>query len=85
MMSPSPSWRPDQFHVAHAKSRRELIKADNRWIAMALFEATNVLLTEPRAFRELLLRQTPSLSDPPDIFSNQPAHVHVRKSADYIL
>jgi hypothetical protein len=73
---PDVSWRSNQLHVAHAKSHREFIDGDNGGIAMTVFEVTDVLLTEARYRRKLLLRQTPFVSDTPDIFSNHGAHVH---------
>jgi hypothetical protein len=52
---------------------------------MALFKAANVLLTETRNLRKLLLSQTFSLSELLHIPSDQSAHVHAQRSADYTL
>jgi hypothetical protein len=52
---------------------------------MAALKTAEILLTESRNFRKLLLRQTSFLSNPPDVLSDQPAHVHADRSANYIL
>ena len=45
--------------------------------------AADVLLGEARDIRKLLLRQTPFLSDPLDVGSDQSAHIHAHRSADH--
>jgi hypothetical protein len=44
-----------QFDVIDAKGKRQLVKSNNCWVSMALFEAADVLLAETRDFGELLL------------------------------
>jgi hypothetical protein len=71
--------------MAYAQGDRQLIQRNDRGIAVALFEAADVLLAEARDLGELLLRQAFFLSKPPNVASDQPAHIHAQKSADYIL
>ena len=75
---------PNQVHVPYPECSRQLIESDNRWVATPIFEATKVLLAEPRNLSKFLLRQTPLLPDPPHVLPNQSAHVHAQRSADYI-
>jgi hypothetical protein len=82
--SPCVRW-PDQVQMAHAKSKCQFVKSDNCWVTPALLKATDVLLAEARDLSKLLLRQAFSLSYPPNVPSDQSAHVHAQKSADYIL
>jgi hypothetical protein len=76
---------PNQVQVAHAQRDRNLVKRNDRRISSTLLQATDVLLAEPGNFGELLLRQSPFLPEPLDVLSNQSAHVHVQRSADYTL
>ena len=63
----------------------QFVYRNNRRITVAAFKAAEILLTEARNFRKPLLRQTFLLSYPPDVLSDQSAHVHADRSADYIL
>jgi hypothetical protein len=56
--------------MAYAKSEGDLIKSDNRGVAMASLEAANVLLAETRDVSELLLRQAFFRSEPPNVQSD---------------
>jgi hypothetical protein len=75
----------NQFEVTNAKGQRQLVKSNDRWISVALFEAADVLLAEARNIGELLLRQAPFLSKSPNVPADQSAHIHAQRSADYIL
>lgn len=71
--------------MAYAQGGCQLMQRNDRGIAVALFEAANVLLTEARDLGKLLLRQPVFLSKSPDVPADQPAHIHARRSADYTL
>ncbi len=70
---------PFMLHLYAALAEKD------RWIASALLQTADVLLTKARNFRKLFLRQTSFLSGLPDVPANQFAHVHAPRSADYIL
>jgi hypothetical protein len=76
---------PQQIHVIDPKRDRQFVDRDDRWIAVAALKTTEILLTESRNFCKLLLCQTLFLSNSPDVLSDQSAHIHARRSADYIL
>ena len=65
-----------ELHVADAERGCQLVEAHDRRVAPALLEAAYVLLAEARNFCKLLLHRTPFLSNPPDVSSDQLAHVH---------
>src|SRR5690242_9603957 len=67
--------------MAYTEGNGEFVKSDDRGISVAPFETTNVLLAEPGNIGELLLCQTLSLSEPPDVLTDQPAHIHAQRSA----
>src|SRR5579863_8400158 len=66
----------NQLHMAHSERGRQLIESYNRRVSPPSFQATDVLLTETRNLRELLLGQALFLPDPPDVLPHQLAHVH---------
>jgi hypothetical protein len=71
--------------MAYAKSHGEFVESDDRGITVTLLKTADVLLAEARNLGKLLLRQAPPLSDSPNIPTDQSAHVHAQRSADYIL
>jgi hypothetical protein len=71
--------------MAYAKGNAELIKRYYRRVAATLLKTADILLTKSRKLRKLLLRQALTLPDPPDVLSDQSAHIHAQRSADYIL
>jgi hypothetical protein len=71
--------------MTYAERGCQLVQRNDCGIAVALFEAANVLLTEARDLGKLLLRQSLFLSKSPDVPADQPAHIHALRSADYIL
>jgi hypothetical protein len=68
--------------VTDAEGRRELVETYDCRVAAALLQAADVLLTEPREVRQLLLCQAFFLPDPFDFPPDQLAHVHAPRSAD---
>jgi hypothetical protein len=71
--------------VSDAKSNGKLVQSNDRGVSVALFEAADVLLAEAGEVSKLLLRQAFFLSEPPNVPSDQSAHIHAQKSADYII
>jgi hypothetical protein len=71
--------------VTDAKCDREFVHGHHSGIAVAAFKAAEVLLAETRNVRKLLLRQTFFPPDPLQVCPDQLAHIHARRSADYIL
>src|SRR5487761_1804127 len=57
--------------------RKKLADNDRR-VSATLFEAADVLLTEPRDFGQLLLSQSFFFAEPPDVSPDHCAHVHAR-------
>jgi hypothetical protein len=65
--------------MAYAKGNGEFVESDDRWISVAPFETTNVLLAEAREMGELLLCQALFLPEPPDVLPDEPAHIHAQE------
>jgi hypothetical protein len=73
----------EQIYIA--KSHGEFVESDDRGITVTSLKATDVLLAKARNLGKLLLSQAPPLSDSPNIPTDQSAHVHAQRSADYTL
>lgn len=78
-----PEWA-DQLHVADTERRCKFIERDHGGVASALLQAAYVLLAEAGYLGKLLLGQTLPQSDASHIPSDQLAHVHARRSADFM-
>jgi hypothetical protein len=74
---------PEQVNVADSEGSSQLENRHYRRIALPLLQATEILLAEARNLGELFLSQPSFLPHPPDVLSDQPAHVHVQRSANY--
>src|SRR6266436_3830531 len=70
-----------ELHVTDTECRR-LVEAYDPRIPAPLLEAADVLLTEPRELRKLLLCQAFFLPDPFDVPPDQLAHVHAAEVSD---
>jgi hypothetical protein len=68
-----------------AESDRKFVQGYDCRVTAASLKAADVLLAETRDFRELLLGWALLLPEPLNILSDQSAHIHAQKSADYIL
>lgn len=74
-----------EIQITDTKCECQFVNSDDSGIAAADFKTANVLLAETRDIGQLLLSQTALLPDPLDIVSNQSAHIHALRSADYIF
>jgi hypothetical protein len=57
------------------------VEGDNRRISMAALKATYVLLAEARKLGKPFLGQTFFQPNPPEVLSDQSAHIHAQTSA----
>ena len=71
--------------MADAQRHCDFIERHYGRISPASFQAADVLLTEARDLRELLLGQAFPLPDSPDVPPYQLAHVHAQWLDDYTL
>lgn len=62
-----------------AEGDRKFVQAYDCRVTAASLKAADVLLTETRYFRELLLGQALFLPEPLDVLSDQSAHIHARQ------
>ncbi len=72
----------DQFDGADTEGTGEMKERDNRGIAVAPFETTDILLSHAGHLGETLLSEAFLPPQPRKIPANQLAHVHARKLAD---
>lgn len=71
--------------MAYTQRPRQFINGDDGGVAVALFEAADVLLAETREFSKLLLGQPSFGPEFLNIPAEDFAHVHAQRSAKYIL
>jgi len=67
--------------MADAQSSRQFVERHDRGIAPAALQRTEVLLTESRLCRELLLRHAGSQSDSFHVLADQGAHIHAQQNS----
>jgi hypothetical protein len=73
--------RCHQIQMANAHCDREFVKGQDRWIALTIFEAANILLAQSRTLGQLFLRQALLLSDARGVAAHKFAHVHAKAMA----
>lgn len=64
--------------MANAQCCRKLVQGNYSWIAEAVFQPRNILLTKSRLFRKRFLREPLFSSDPSGVRSHKFAHVHAQ-------
>jgi hypothetical protein len=73
--------RSHQIQMANVHCDRKFVKGQDRWIALTIFEAANILLTKSRTLGQLFLRQALFLSDARGVAAHKFAHVHAKAMA----
>lgn len=64
-----------------AKRHCKFVERDDRRITTASLKAADVLLAEARDVGELLLREALFLPEPPNVSTDQPAHIHAQQAS----
>ena len=65
--------------MTDAKCFGQLVNCNDSWVATPRFKTADILLTEPRKFAELFLRQPLFEPNPPNVLANQLAHIHAQE------
>lgn len=71
--------------MADPEGLGEFVDRHDGGIALALFDAADVLLAEARELGQAFLAQALFLPDPLHVPADELAHIHARSSPDYIF
>ena len=71
--------------MPHPQRLGEQVERDHREVPFSALQRADVLLADPRARRDLLLRQALLLSQASEIPTEESAHVHLQVMARHIF